>query len=226
MPQCIVYVYDHTLTSVSTSLVIEITETDHFGVKLDMQPGRTLGPGEFGAPITLPSPPKAIKVWVDETSRLLAPTVLGHLNGKMTSRLDVILYPVPRTSGKRGGGGGGGGVHWQASPDPYMSDRNYGIYQPLEPAYNQEPVQSPMMIAAYINHQVRSGNWKELEALGVRSLVETVTHALNTPRLNSSLTVSLERWQAQLDVLGINISAQTGQRKENEGENEGGLVEA
>jgi hypothetical protein len=103
MPQCTVYVYDDTLSAVSSKF-IEIRECDSFGKKIDIQTAAILGPGEFGAKITLPNPPEPIVVWVDDTSSHFAPTSLAHFNSKVTARLDVTLYALPA-----GPGGGGGG---------------------------------------------------------------------------------------------------------------------
>lgn len=195
MTQCAVYVYDDTLAAV-TSTHIEILERDSFGKKLDFQHGTTLGPSEFGAKITLPNPPEPIIVWVDDTSGYFAPTSLGHLNGKETARLDVTLYALPVPPGGGGGGGIKAGASWQ------VHTRNG------ESEDDQMAAQPPYLIARHINQQVEAGEWSYSEALGVRSLVETATRALNIPQLDSELRDKLERWRTQLRSLGIAISAE------------------
>jgi hypothetical protein len=184
MPQCTVYVYDDTLSAVSSKF-IEIRDCDSFGKKIDIQPAAMLGPGEFGAKITLPNPPEPIVVWVNDTSSHFAPTTLAHFNGKETARLDVTLYPLPT-----GPGGGGGGVG------------------PRGGAVWQTGVQTVDAIARHIHLQVESKNWTDSEALGVKSLVDTTTRAINAPNLDQELQDALSRWRQQLKDLGITIMAE------------------
>ena len=179
MPQCTVYVYDDTLSAVSSKF-IEIRECDSFGKKIDIQTAAILGPGEFGAKITLPNPPEPIVVWVDDTSSHFAPTSLAHFNSKVTARLDVTLYALPT-----GPGGGGGG--------------------PRAGAVWQTEVQTVDAIARHIHQQVQTRKWTDSEALGVKSLVDTTTRAINTPNLDSELKDALSRWRQQLKDLGITI---------------------
>ncbi len=179
MPQCTVYVYDDTLSAVSSKF-IEIREYDSFGKKIDIQPAATLGPGEFGAKIALPNPPKPIVIWVDDTSSHFAPTSLAHFNGKETARLDVTLYALPASPG--GGGGPRGGAVWQTK------------------------VQTVDAIARHIHRQVKSNNWTDSEGLGVETLVETTTRAINTRNRDSELEGALTRWRQQLEHLGINMT--------------------
>lgn len=189
MPQCTVYVYDDTLSAVSSKF-IEIRECDSFGKKIDIQTAATLGPGEFGAKITLPHPPEPIVVWVDDTSSHFAPTSLAHFNGKETARLDLTLYALPPGPGGGGGGGGPrGGAVWQTE------------------------VQTVDAIARHIHLQVESKSWTDSEALGVKSLVDTTARAINTPNLDSELQDALSRWHQQLKDLGITLMSE-GQEQE------------
>lgn len=226
MAQCTVYVYDEKLAAASGSF-IEIHNSDHMGTYIDLQPAQQLGPSEFGAKLNLPNPPEPIKIWVDDTSGQLAPTSLAHLNGKMTARLDVILYSLPVPPGG-GGGGRRGGASSQAAyeisahVEPSIGDLIEAV---VAPAADWGAAQSPIMtgaqstnaLGAYIDRQVASGNWSGSEASGVRSLVETVTLAMNTPQLNPQLRPKLERWRTLLSDLGIEISAQVRQEKSHGG---------
>lgn len=223
MPQCAVYVYDDTLAPASGNF-IEIHECDHMGTYIDLQTAQQLGPSEFGAKLNLPNPPEPIKIWVDDTSGQLAPTSLAHLNGKVTARLDVILYSLPTPPGGGGGGGGRRGASWQVGyevtghVEPVISELNDEV---VAPAADWGAAQSPTMTgasslntaAAYIERQVAAGNWSSSEASGVRSLVETVTLAMNTPQLNTQLRSKVERWRTLLSDLGIEISTQVRQEK-------------
>src|ERR1044072_784751 len=193
MTQCAVYVYDDTLAAVSSNY-IEILERDSFGKKLDYRHGTTLGPLEFGAKINLPNPPEPIVIWVDDTSGYFAPTSLGYLNGKETARLHVTLYALPVPPGGGGGGGATGGTSWK-------------VYKYNEPEYEIGVPQPLDRIASFITQQVESNEWSDSQGLAVRSLVETVTRALNTPQLDSELREQLERWQTQLKGLGITVAS-------------------
>jgi hypothetical protein len=179
MSQCTVYLYDDTLSTVSSKF-IEIRECDSFGKKIDIQPATSLGPNEFGAKINLPNPPGPIVIWVDDTSSHFAPTSLAHFNGKETARLDVTLYALPASPGG-GGGGPRGGAVWQTD------------------------VQTVDAIARHIQLQVQSQNWTDSEGLGVKSLVDTTARAINARDLDSELQDALKRWRQQLKDLGINM---------------------
>ena len=69
-------------------------------------------------------------------------------------------------------------------------------------------VESANTLGAYIEQQVAAGIWSSSEAMGVRSLVETVSLAMSTPRLNTQLRSRLKRWRARLSELGIEVSMQ------------------
>ena len=195
MSQCTVYVYDDTLTAVSSSF-IEIRECDPLGLKLDIQPGATLGPGEFGAKITLPNPPEPIVIWVDDTSSHYAPTSLAFLNGKETARLDITLYALPPLPGG-GGGGGGGGPRGRAVVQPPCGFNDY-----------YSPAQTVDAISRHINQRVSSGAWSDSEALGVKSLVDTTVRALHISEPDKEMQEKLSRWGEQLKRLGITIMAE------------------
>jgi len=223
MAKCAVYLYDETLAPASGNL-IEIHESDRIGTYIDLQTATILGPSEFGAKLDLPDPPEPIKVWVDDTSGQFAPTSLAHLNGKMTSRLDVILYSLPVPPG--GGGGGGdhrGAASWEVGYEitthvaPVLKDSDEVNGMGADWGTAQSPdminIELANTLDAYIEWQVASGIWSSPEAMGVRSLVETVSLAMSTPRLNSQLRSKLERWCARLTELGIEVSIQVRQEK-------------
>lgn len=190
MTQCTVYIYDDQLTA-AVSNFIEIREYDPFGKKLDIQTGGPLGANDFGAIITLPNPPEPIVIWVDDTSRQLAPTSLAYLNGKETARLDVTLYALPKPPG--GGGGGGAG--------PTLGATSEFVFKDAEP-------QTPDVIARHINRQVEFKNWRDSEGLAVRSLLETTVRAINAPSLDSEMQEKLVSWRELLKRLGITILAE------------------
>jgi hypothetical protein len=189
MEQCTVCIYDDNMVPASGG-GIEILGTDHFGTNLDdAKVAQSLGVGEFGARINLPEPPEPIVIWVDDNLGRLAPTTLGHLNGRMTARLDVILYSLP--GGPDGGRKGQVGYHKRAVAVSYTG---HSLETSSEDEENSKRRLTPAMISEYISRQVNDGIWTESEATGVRSLVETTTRALNIPKRSSELSAKLERW--------------------------------
>jgi hypothetical protein len=212
MPQCTVYVYDDTLSAVSSKF-IEIRECDSFGKKIDIQTAAILGPGEFGANITLPNPPEPIVIWVDDTSSHFAPTSLAHFNSKQTARLDVTLYALPGGSGGGGGGPTAGAVRKKkvqildAIARPIYQEEVETVNGTAR-LVNLHEGQTVEAIARHIHRQVQTGKWTDSEALGVKSLVDTATRAINTPKLDSELKVALSRWREQLQHLSISIMAE------------------
>ena len=190
-----VFVYDDTMTPL-TSASIEIIEVDHGGTKIDLQASVKLGPAEYGAKLTTPSPLRPVNVVVDDTHYKLAATMLGFLNAKVHTRLDVTLYPLPVGSfvgigaGTPGPAPTGGG-----SPGPAPAGGGGGAF-------------TPDQIASYVQYQVISGRWSEKEATGVLKLAETVFWALSRSHLlDADLKTRLHRWLDILLFLGIQIAA-------------------
>jgi hypothetical protein len=190
---CDVYVYDNSLAPVK-STYIEIIEKDHWGVNIDRKTSAKLGPSEYGAKLKAPNPAEPINVFVDDTKGKYAPAALGDLNGRLSARLDVTLYPLPVPVTGGGGGGGGGGRKTQSRTG------SGGGHRPS----------APRAIAAYIQAKVDQQVWSEEEAQGVRSLVEVVSQAINLPRWERDEQPRLDRWCATLDDLGIEIPATEG----------------
>lgn len=198
MSQCAVYIYEDKLTSVSSS-TIEIVETNYSGKKIDIQPGAIMG-SEFGAKINLPNPPEPINIWVYDNSGTYSPAALGQLNGQVTARLDVIVYGLPARPG-----GGGTGANWEASKDNFTQYRGYKIDSGVYLNEDSYAVESLDAIASHINQRIETGDWSNIEAMGVRNLLDSANRALNCPQLDVALQNQLEKWRQQLKSFGIEI---------------------
>jgi hypothetical protein len=175
-----VYVYDDSMIPLGSGL-IEIIETDHWGMTIDIQPSTSMGSGLYGASLQSPAPPEPINIFVDDTSGQYAPAALGHLNGKLPAKLDVALYPLPS-------GPGGTTGH---------------PYQP----FSEQESHTPTEIAEYIREQVDAGTWTDAEGVGVGNLVDTVMRALNSGKWAIEGESRLARWRAQLLAVGITMEA-------------------
>jgi hypothetical protein len=70
---CDVFLYDDQLAAL-TSGTFEVTETDHWGVKIDIQTAHPQSvSGGLGARLTSPTPPEAVTIYVDDLSANYAP---------------------------------------------------------------------------------------------------------------------------------------------------------
>src|SRR5437660_1425989 len=152
-----IYLYDSLMAPLNSNF-IEIIETDDWGVKIDRQMSCHLGNSEFGAKLKSPSPAQPITIWIHDTAKALATTTLGHLNGKLSARLDVSLYGLP---------GGPGSGPATSSGANFSSD--------------------PQLVVDLISRRVAEKTWTETEGIAVRTLFNTVTQAVVTPRLDAAL---------------------------------------
>jgi hypothetical protein len=168
---CEVCVYDPHLASESNPH-IEISAHDSNWTLLDLQHSRSRGGGDYGAVIKVSG---AYDLFVDDTSTTLAPTSISALNGNHSLRLDVVLYPLPKSGGGRGGFGRG----------------------PVISVSNMEQLES------HIVKQVRVGRWNKLEAEGVRKLVASTARLMTISNAGRELQDISERWQDTLAHLGI-----------------------
>jgi hypothetical protein len=165
-----VYVYDDAMAPLSAQ--IEVFESDDTGTIVDKGQSSKLGPSEYGVRLKLPKPPTPVTVWLDDLSGKYAATSMGHLNGRLSTRLDVALYPLP--TGPSGPGRG-------------------GMVSSLSEA---EP---------YITNQVRTAEWNESEANGVRGLVVATVRIRLLISPAGIIADKKIRWENTLRKLGINI---------------------
>jgi hypothetical protein len=203
-----IFVYDHSLVALPSSF-IELLETDRWGVKIDIQMSKSVGPGVYGATLASPAPARPVVVWVDDKSGSFAPTSLGELHGTQPATLPVTLYPLPSPvaagspgsppgeSGNADGGdlgdasGGGGG-----SPKPSIGPASGGgaSAQSLDEAFS------------FIERQVQGNVFSRAHADGVRSLVDAVQRAAALPDPGPELLQKIGRWRQQLRAFGIVLS--------------------
>jgi hypothetical protein len=177
-----VFVYDNFMAWVTAG--IDIVEQDRGGSVVDSKTSALLTSGEYGAKLSRPSPAKPVQVVLDDPSGAYAPTTFAHLNAKVTIRLDVVLYPLPKAaivvSGGVGGGGSGGAIKgWTPGPLPGGGPANV------------------------ISTNIASGRWTDDQAAGVASLADSVVRAKSCPSLDSAMKARLNRWCEWLRNLGI-----------------------
>jgi len=191
---CDVWLYDDSLAAIKAG-VFEVSETDHWGVKIDIKTAQPLGAsGELGAQLVSPVPPEPVKIFVDDLSGTYSPASLGELHGGLPAKLDIALYPLPMATA-RPKGGSGPSSSYPTSPGSDAEDA---------PATSDA-------ISTFISNHVESGEWSESEGAGVRTLYETVTRALNCPRLDQYLVSRRRVWIESLAELGIRVKSSSGQ---------------
>ena len=161
---CDVWLMDDTLSAI-TAGAFEITETDHWGLKIDFKTAYPRGGGGgLGAQLISPTPPEPVKIFVDDLSGGYSPASLGELHGGLPARLDISLYPLPGAVGHAVSSG----------------------YQQRPPAAADSP-RSPAEVSQLIARNAERGMWTQPEASGTRQLYQTVVTAFNSPRLDEHL---------------------------------------
>jgi hypothetical protein len=179
---CDVWLYDDRLHAL-TSGTFEITETDHWGIKIDFKTAFPRGAGGgLGAALTSPVPAEPVKIFVDDVSGGYSPASLGELHGGLPARLDISLYPLPGAVARHVSSGS------KAQPPAVAA------------------VQTPPEVDTLIVTNTAHGTWTERQGDGVRQLYQTAVTASVTPRLDVNLAERREVWMDWLDLLGIRMA--------------------
>ncbi len=207
------YLYDNKLSPLSYTH-LDLTETDDKGCTVDQQSTSPLGPSEFGARLNLPSPAKPVALFVDDvhTSPSYAPASIEYVNGKLPTRLDVVLYPLPKgpPSGSPPGGSDGG----RPSDDPDAD-------QPLTggDVLGLNDGETDDALSA-LSGVLENPNWTPEESKGVTSLLLTVQLAYSYDDPGDDLKTKRRRWAVMLTNLGI-IFIATSRRRTRRGDSTG-----
>ncbi|MEX6689697.1 hypothetical protein QTN47_19485 [Danxiaibacter flavus] len=183
-----IHLYDPSLTPISSTR-IEVLELDRAGVKLDSQMNGAFGNGAFGCSLKTPSPAKPVTIVADDRSLTYAAVSLSYINGALSGKLDICLYPLPKRNIQPGtyfpGGGGG---------DAY--DKMRGIKAKAGSMYLRQ-------IDKGIQKNIGTDNWSEDEGMAVRILINSINQVLYMNTKNEELLERMEGWVNTLKELGI-----------------------
>jgi len=184
--KCTVYLYDDSspkqLPVTQLHIIIQMTST--VGVSLASKKNKRFGP-EYGAVLNPGVAAEPYQIYVDDpggstSSPVYAPASLGDLNGSVTGRIDVTLYPLPV------GTGGDDDDDWGTG--------------------NSRLATTQTEIREHITRRVDANDWTPSEARGVRSLVSTTQRAVQAPEWDSKLDAMRMRWISTCASLGIHVA--------------------
>lgn len=212
------YLYDDRLKPLSYAH-IDLTETDDKGCTVDQRLTSHLGPSEFGAKLSLPSPAEPVALYVDDVhaSPSYAPACLEYVNGRLPARLDVVIYPLPKLppGGSQPSGGGGEGSSDDSDVDLPLAGKD------ILGAEDEGAADSiPTLFSSLDNPR-----WTAEERKGVVSLLHVVQSAYSYLDPGDDLKSKRRRWAAMLAELGIVVAIDRKIRRD-EDESTGGMMGA
>lgn len=209
------YVYDDRLIPLSYTH-LDLTETDDKGCTVDQLSTAPLRPSGFGAKLSLPIPAKAVALFVDDIhpSPSYAPASIQYVNGSLPTRLDVILYPLPKVPPSGGPTSGAG---------PSVVNRRNDQDRPFTMGNTQDSTEDALRA---LSRLLDNPEWSAEEKKGAMSLLVAVQLAYSYVDPGYVLMSKRLRWASLLRSIGIAFIAIARNTREDKNEGESGVMGA